>query len=117
RDHGARLGPAAFAMEVAVDVETRAVGGEPGGDRGGVEALDAMAAAREESVAGVLEAAGLHRRTGQEHDAGLVEAGGAPGGVPAPPAVEGALAEQGVVLVGAVVAAHDLADVGGLGER
>src|SRR5512140_3499627 len=76
-----------------------------------------MAAAGEQGEALVLEAARLHRGAGEERHAGLVEPRGAPDGVPAPPAVEGALAEQGVILVGAVVAAYDLADVGRLGER
>jgi hypothetical protein len=116
-DDGAGLGPAALAVEVAVDVHPGAVGREPRGDRGGVEPFDAMAAAGEQGEAVVLELAGPHRGAGEERDAGLVEPGDRPGGVPPAPAVEGALAEQGVILVGAVVAADDLADVGGLGER
>ncbi|HEY6222204.1 MAG TPA: hypothetical protein VIW26_00340 [Gemmatimonadales bacterium] len=116
-DGGAGFGPAAFAVEVAVGVGAGAIGGEAGRDGGGVEALDVVAAAGEQAEAGIFEAAGLHGARGEERDAGLVEPRDGPVGVPSPPAVEGALAERGVVLVGAVVAADDLADVGGLGER
>src|SRR5258705_128299 len=77
----------------------------------GRDALGVVAAGAQQPEALVLEAARRHGRAREEHDARLVEQRLGPLLVPRAPARERLLRHLHVLLVGAIVHAHDLADV------
>ena len=101
-------------IEVAVDVRAAAPRGESRRDRVGVEALERVTAAREQrrscrarSRRASARATGTSRRSrGTAADCAFHAA-----------SLRALARRARVVLVGAVVDAHDLADVGRLGER
>src|SRR5687768_12327544 len=109
RDDRRGFRPAALRIEVAIDVHTVAIRRESARDRIGIETLDRVTATREHRVAVVLESARLHRGTREERHAGFVKQRAWPRRIPASPTYKRLLAENRVVLVGAVVHADDLA--------
>ena len=76
------------------------------------EPLGVVAAPLQQRQAVALERAGRERRAAQKHHAALVKQLDAQLAVPAPPAGQRALGQLRVVLVGAELQPHDLADVG-----
>ena len=119
--HRAALRVAAHAVVEAVHEAAGAPGGVAPRDRLGVQPFGAVAASEQRPVAVVLEAARRHAVAGYHQHPGLVVerpgAVGRPALVPAQPAGAGRLHERHVAAVGAVLHAHDLADVGAGGQR
>ena len=112
REHPAALDPAGARAEVAVPISGLRPSGEPAIQIAGPDPLGRVAAASQQREALVLEPARPHLLGREQQEAVLMIERRSPRLVPAIPPGKRGLAHRGVELVGAVVHAHDLADVG-----